>query len=205
MSSEDGAGEVAEQQPTGKRLLRRAERREQIIGAAKRSFGRSGFAATSLEDVAGEAGVSKVIIYRHFDSKVELYRAALDNIALRVEQAVGGIEGIGAGTLEAMLRVAHADPDGFQLLFSHAAREPEFRSYSDELSRQAELVAARRLRERLPDKAHAEWAGRLVHRVVIESVISWLAAGQPGTVESATATIKRLVDEVTDAIRDNAP
>src|SRR5260370_33106079 len=58
-------------------LLPRARRREQILLAATRAFARAGFAATNLEDIATEAGVGRVILYRHFESKAELYRAAL--------------------------------------------------------------------------------------------------------------------------------
>ncbi len=35
-------------------------------------------AATSLDDIAAEVGVTRVILYRHFDSKTDLYQAVLD-------------------------------------------------------------------------------------------------------------------------------
>ena len=55
-----------------KRLLPRAQRRAQLIDAAKRSFARNGFTATSMVDLADETGVTKMIIYRHFATKAEL-------------------------------------------------------------------------------------------------------------------------------------
>ena len=51
------------------KLLRRPERRQALISAAARAFARDGFAAASLDDVAAEAGVTRVLIYRHFDSR----------------------------------------------------------------------------------------------------------------------------------------
>ena len=39
--------------PTRVRRLRRAERREQLLAAATQAFARGGFAATSLDDIAG--------------------------------------------------------------------------------------------------------------------------------------------------------
>ena len=39
-------------------------------------------AATSLDDIAAEAGVTRVTLYRHFDSMTDLYQAVLDT-ALR--------------------------------------------------------------------------------------------------------------------------
>src|SRR2546426_1486613 len=109
----------------GDRRLRRVERREQILAAACRAFARGGLAATSLDDIAAEAGVSRVILYRHFDSKADLYRAALDRVCDRVVAACGE-GGFTAATVGALAGVAAEDPDGFRLLFQHAAREPEF-------------------------------------------------------------------------------
>ena len=67
----------------------RAERRAQILDAATRAFARTGFSATSLDDVAAEAGVTHVILYRHFDSKTDLYRAVLDGVVSRLADKLG--------------------------------------------------------------------------------------------------------------------
>jgi AcrR family transcriptional regulator len=58
--------------------LPRAARRELILESAGRLFGESGYAHTSLDDVAAAAGVTKPILYRHFDSKKDLYLALLE-------------------------------------------------------------------------------------------------------------------------------
>ena len=58
--------------------LRPAERRATIIEAAGRLFGERGYEATTLDDVAAAAGVTKPILYRHFDSKRDLYLALLE-------------------------------------------------------------------------------------------------------------------------------
>src|SRR5579864_2786675 len=50
-------------------------RRNQILQAALRCFARTGFYATTMDDVAAEAGVSKGTPYLYFNSKAELYRA----------------------------------------------------------------------------------------------------------------------------------
>ena len=61
---------------TPKRLPR-AERRELILESAGRLFGERGYAHTSLDQIAAAAGVTKPILYRHFDSKKALYLALL--------------------------------------------------------------------------------------------------------------------------------
>jgi len=53
------------------------ERRAAIALAAGRLFARHGYGGTRLEDVAAAAGVTKPIVYRHFDSKKALYLALL--------------------------------------------------------------------------------------------------------------------------------
>jgi hypothetical protein len=68
----------SESQPERVRRMPRAQRREQLLDAATRAFARTGFTATGLDDVAAEAGVTHVILYRHFASKNDLYRAVLD-------------------------------------------------------------------------------------------------------------------------------
>jgi AcrR family transcriptional regulator len=60
-----------------KREQVREERRRQILGAALEVFSRKGYHATNVSDVAAQAGVSQGTIYWYFDSKDELFQAAL--------------------------------------------------------------------------------------------------------------------------------
>jgi AcrR family transcriptional regulator len=52
-------------------------RRAMIVEAAGQLFGEHGYDATTLEEIAAAAGVTKPILYRHFDSKQDLYLALL--------------------------------------------------------------------------------------------------------------------------------
>ena len=51
--------------------------RARILKAAKEIFFRDGFADTNLDEVASRAEVGKGTLYRHFESKIELYVAVL--------------------------------------------------------------------------------------------------------------------------------
>ncbi|MCG8401588.1 MAG: TetR/AcrR family transcriptional regulator, partial [Firmicutes bacterium] len=53
------------------------ERRSQIIDAALRIFAERGFSGSRIKEIAELAGISETLIYQHFDTKEELYRAAL--------------------------------------------------------------------------------------------------------------------------------
>jgi AcrR family transcriptional regulator len=54
---------------------RKAERRAQIVAAARTCFARSGFHNTTLQDVFAEAGLSAGCVYNYFRSKDELMLA----------------------------------------------------------------------------------------------------------------------------------
>jgi AcrR family transcriptional regulator len=160
------------------RRLGRAERREQILAAATRAFAHSGFAATSLDDIAAEAGISRVILYRHFDSKSDLYRAVLDRVCARLVATVGERD-FTAASVDALVGAAAEDPAGFRLLFQHAAREPEFRAEANRFHAGMVAVARRELARTIRDEAWATWAAHLAPTVAIEAIIAWLDAGQP--------------------------
>jgi len=53
-------------------------KRDAIVAAASRAFFEHGFAAASIEQIAAEAGVSKVTIYSHFGDKRGLFTAAVE-------------------------------------------------------------------------------------------------------------------------------
>jgi TetR/AcrR family transcriptional regulator, mexJK operon transcriptional repressor len=53
-------------------------KRAAILAAATRAFFQHGFAATAIEQVAADAGVSKVTVYNHFGDKSGLFVAAVE-------------------------------------------------------------------------------------------------------------------------------
>jgi AcrR family transcriptional regulator len=163
--------------------LRRAERREQILDAATRAFAGGGFTATGLDDVAREARVTRDLLYRHFDSKADLYRAVLARACQRVETRVGA-DDFDDASIPALLDSAAEDPDGFRLVFRHAAREPEFRDITDGLATLSVATARRNLARHLPDGPWLDWAARLVPTLATEAVIAWLDAGRPDPVDA---------------------
>ncbi len=185
------------------RRLRRAERRELLLAAATRAFARRGFAATSLDDVAREAGVSKVILYRHFESKADLYRAVLRRSEERLTAAVGEGE-FTMDTIGVLLATAAEDPDGFRLLFRHAAREPEFRAEMDRFQAESVAAAERQLRNVIEAPDWVMWAAQLAPAVAVDAVIAWLDAGQPDR-ERAAEGIALVLSAIVEAAASSGP
>ncbi|OSC39370.1 TetR/AcrR family transcriptional regulator [Mycobacterium decipiens] len=67
----------------------KSQRREEILTAAKKVFARKGFHATTIADIAKQAGLAYGLIYWYFDSKDDLFHAlmAVEEDALRAHVA----------------------------------------------------------------------------------------------------------------------
>jgi AcrR family transcriptional regulator len=171
---------VVDGKPEAVRRLPRAQRREQILAAATEAFARNGFAATSLDDIAGQAGIARVLLYRHFDSKSDLYQAVLDRMGARLDAHVAEpIGGFTNASIDGLLAAAVESPAGFRLLFQHALREPEFKERIGKFRADITAAAYLQISAVVPDEALARWAAQLAPVVAIEAIIAWLDAGQP--------------------------
>lgn len=64
---------------TSRKRMPRAQRRSQLLSVSTEVFARQGYHATSMDNIALEAGVSKPILYQHFESKHELFTTIMDS------------------------------------------------------------------------------------------------------------------------------
>ena len=105
---------------------RHAERREQLLLVAKRTFAERGFQAATMDDIAREAGFTKPILYQYFESKTDLYREIVNTTAtqllVNLERAVANVESPRA-KIEIAFRVYFdmvvSETDAFRILFIH--------------------------------------------------------------------------------------
>src|SRR5918997_1579261 len=90
---------------TGRGLTPKAMRtRERILEAALRLFGERGYEATTMRDVAREAGASLGLAYRYFASKEEFALALYMRLAEKSEEWAR--EGMPEGTVAQRFEVA---------------------------------------------------------------------------------------------------
>ncbi|QGG95956.1 TetR/AcrR family transcriptional regulator [Actinomarinicola tropica] len=164
-----------------RRLLGRDERRSQIQRAAASAFAREGFVATSIDDVAAEAGITRAIVYRHFDSKEALYRAVLEHVSARLgEEFKIRLASRQSGlTIATHLTVARENPDGYRLLWEHAVREPRFADYAEDFRERSVRSTERLFQDRIADPAKFRWAARQTLSQIVTSVLLWLDEGTP--------------------------
>lgn len=193
--------------PLSRQLLSRADRRASILRGAARAFARSGFAATSMEDVAVASSISRLIVYRHFDSKEELYRAVLERVsaaltAAWVREVARPEHGIGARVL---LSVAREDPDGFALLWRHAAREASFADYAAQQRERSIGAALRLMSGHLRPEVDARWAASTVVATLVEAVLAWLEDGDSARDDQVVALMAGAVAGMIASWSDLAP
>jgi AcrR family transcriptional regulator len=107
-------------------------RREQILDVAVQVFARNGFHGTSMNDIADAAGVTKPVLYQHFDSKQALYLALVEEVGRRLLAAITKATAGAANGREmtelgfrAYFRFVAEDHDAFLLLYGSGAGRDE--------------------------------------------------------------------------------
>jgi AcrR family transcriptional regulator len=120
---------------SGKRLPA-DRRRRQLLEVALKVFADRGFNATTMDDIAEHAGVTKPLLYQHFDSKRALYLELVDSVAHSMLEAIEKAVAVAQGPRQQVesgfaayfhLVVTHAD--AFNLLFgSDVPNDPELSS-----------------------------------------------------------------------------
>jgi AcrR family transcriptional regulator len=107
-----------------RRRLSAPDRRAAILDAALQVFSSRGYHAASIDEIAGEAGISKALIYEHFPSKKDLHASLLDR---HVQQIFERLAETAAGPdpgevrlrngVDAFLEWVETHPRAFRLLF----------------------------------------------------------------------------------------
>ena len=98
------------------------DRRAQLVEVGRSVFAKRGYEATSVEEIADRAKVSKPIVYEHFGGKEGLYAVIIDremeHIVSRISEAISS--GLPRERLEgaamAFLTYVKEQPDGFAVL-----------------------------------------------------------------------------------------
>jgi len=158
-------------------MSRRDETTGRILDGAAAAFAKAGFAGTSMEEIASAAGVSKLLLYRDFAGKRELYQSVLERSLARINDRVPAEASNAA--LRGLISAARDDPDGFTLLFRHSAREPEFARYAMSLQDRAVRGAERLMRNIEPDPVMRRWAAETAVGITYQAIITWLEHGDP--------------------------
>jgi AcrR family transcriptional regulator len=113
-------------------------RKEQLLDIAEELFVTKGLAATSIEDIAGAAGVTRPIIYKHFGTKEGVYLECVHRARATFEETLLATAGTTDDPQEQLTRGATAlftllerEPLRWKLLFASSTLLP--REYASQL------------------------------------------------------------------------
>lgn len=134
-----------------------------------------------MEDVAAAAGVSRLIVYRHFDSKEALYDAVVAETAGLLVSALRKSEDQpgGQAAFAALLAVARQDPQGFKVLWQHATREPQFAAHADGFRGPAVAFVRTLLIRAGLSGTRLTWAAETLLSFAVDAVSHWVELEPP--------------------------
>jgi len=163
-----------------------AERREQLIRVARTLFAENGVDATSVEEIAASAGVSKPIVYEHFGSKDGLYAVIIDRETGRLETAIREAlstpgaryrERIERGAL-ALLDYIDECPEGFRII-SRDSTSGSLASILSDITIQSEELVRHGFERHGFDPMLAGPMGQALVGLVSMAGQAWLETRQP--------------------------
>jgi AcrR family transcriptional regulator len=175
--------------------------RAALVAAGRRLFGRDGFAATSVEDLAREARVTTGALYHHFPTKTALFETVFEGVHAEMLEASGRAAMGASDELEALSRGFEAyldgvlEPDVRQILVTDAPAVLGLARFTDLDERYAFAQIVMALRA-------ATAAGRLsvedpetLARLLLGALVrgGTLIAGspEPGATRDAVASVLR--------------
>lgn len=83
-----------------RRRLTKGQRRKQLLARASAIFSEGGYHNVSMDDIADRAGISKALLYQHFDSKDDLYLAVLRRHQAQLREVIGASSDAGTSPAE---------------------------------------------------------------------------------------------------------
>jgi AcrR family transcriptional regulator len=124
------------------------ERRESILELTSRAFAERGYDGVRTAELAESAGVSEALIYQHFRTKADLYRAAVNRSADKLAERVAAAAGNGAPVKERLQRALDAffrfasEPENAWTVLTLNVSDPELAGYQQKLRARATAALA---------------------------------------------------------------
>ena len=165
-----------------------AQRREQLIAVGRRIFAEKGLDATSVEEVAARAKVSKPVVYEHFGGKEGLYAVVVDReVRALLERITTALTaGHPRELLEqaalALLDYIEEETDGFRVLVRESpvgSTSGNFSSVLNDVAHQAEHILGSEFSDRGFDPKLAELYSQALVGMVALTGRWWLDVRKP--------------------------
>ncbi|WP_197285031.1 TetR/AcrR family transcriptional regulator [Sciscionella sediminilitoris] len=171
------------------------QRRTQLLDVARSLFAEKGFEATSIEEIAARAGVSKPVVYEHFGGKEGVYAVVVDRemqvLMNRMVAAVSADEDpklLLERAALALLNYVDSNADGFLILARDspvASTSGTFSSLLNDIATQAEEVIGVYFDRQGHDRKLAALYAQALVGMVAFTGQWWLVTGKPRMEEVA--------------------
>jgi AcrR family transcriptional regulator len=164
------------------------ERREQLVSVGRSLFAEKGFEATSIEEIAARAGVSKPVVYEHFGGKEGLYAVVVDremgDLLDRLTRALSSGEphALVEQAALALLTYIEEETDGFRILARDspvAGTGGTFSSLLNDIASQVEHILGREFARRGINTEHAPMYAQMLVGMVALTGLWWLEERKP--------------------------
>lgn len=179
----------------GRARMTGKERREQLLDIGRSLFAHKGFDATSVEEIAAKAGVSKPVVYEHFGGKEGLYAVVVDREMSALLDAITGALGSSGHPRDLLERAAFAlldyvenSTDGFRILVRDspvAQSTGTFASLISDAASQVEHIMVNQFKARGFDPKFAPIYAQMLVGMVALTGQWWLDARKPKKSEVA--------------------
>ena len=179
----------------GRARMTGKQRREQLLEVGRALFAQKGFDATSVEEIAAKAGVSKPVVYEHFGGKEGLYAVVVDREMSALLDAITGAlasSGHPRDLLEraafALLDYVETSSDGFRILVRDSPvgeQTGSFASLLSDAASQVEHIMGNELKSRGFDPKLAGMYAQMLVGMVALTGQWWLDARRPKKAEVA--------------------
>jgi AcrR family transcriptional regulator len=171
------------------------QRREQLVAVGRTLFAEKGFEATSIEEIAARAGVSKPVVYEHFGGKEGLYAVVVDremaDLLDRLTRALssGAPHQLVEQAALALLTYIEEETDGFRILARDSpaggTTGGTFSSLLNDVASQVEHILDREFVRRGIDTEHAPMYAQMLVGMVALTGMWWLEERRPPREEVA--------------------
>ena len=104
-----------------------------IIDAAKHEFSAYGFADASMRRIAAECGMSASGLYKHFESKEEMFATLVDPVLEGFKDLYRKAEQEGKSDTKAVMQYIYDNIDAFRLIVCHS-RGTRYENYLHEFA-----------------------------------------------------------------------
>lgn len=181
--------------PVSRVRMTGVQRRAQLLDVARSLFAEKGFDASSIEEIATRAGVSKPIVYEHFGGKEGVYAVVVDReMQVLMERMVAPISGDEDPKLLleraalTLLNYVEDNADGFRILARDSpvgSTSGTFSSLLDDIATHAEEVIGVYFDREGHDRRLAALYAQALIGMVAFTGQWWLVAGKPQKEEVA--------------------